>query len=228
MLATHPQERCVQPARVATHDRRSAMGEDGPPNIDLFTPIELTGDWRMAGYGSSLAAHHRSFHRRTIANVDMDAAKCVHRTGNPGDIGHVEEATAVCRYAKPNRRRPYRMLDRKRLEPHSVDHYGLSHWQPAPIINGEATDQIPGDLSRIDRTRRTLGKASSMIRMGVRQHNGRRRNPAEPAQPIRPTINHDARRAPLNKQRAMASVPTRADFDLAARTEERQLECPGV
>ena len=120
------------------------------------------------------------------------------------------------------------MLDRKRLEPHSVDHYGLSQWQPAPIINGEATDQIPCDLSRVDRTRSALGKASSMIRMSVRQHNGRRRNPVEPAQPVRPTINHDAYLVALNKQRAMASVPTRAGLDLAARAEECQLECPGV
>ena len=120
------------------------------------------------------------------------------------------------------------MLDRKRLEPHSVDHYGLSQWQPAPIINGEATDQIPCDLSRVDRTRSALAKAGSMIRMSVRQHNSRRRNPVEPAQPVRPTINHDAYLVALNKQRAMASVPTRAGLDLAARAEECQLECPGV
>jgi len=50
----------------------------------------------MADYGSSLTAHHRSFHRRTIADVDVDAAKCVRRIGNPGDIGHIEEAPAVC------------------------------------------------------------------------------------------------------------------------------------
>lgn len=116
------------------------------------------------------------------------------------------------------------MLDRKHLEPHSVDHYGPSQWQPAPTINGEATDQIPCDLGRVDRTRSALGKASSMIRMSVSQHNGRRRDLVKPAQPVCSTINHDARPVALNKQRAMASMPTRACLDLAARTEERQLE----
>lgn len=59
----------------------------------------------MADYGPSLTAHHRSLHRRTIADVDVDAAKCVRRIRNPGNIGHIEEATVVCRYAKPDRRR---------------------------------------------------------------------------------------------------------------------------
>ena len=46
----------------------SAMGEDGTPNINLFTPIELTGDWRMADLRS--VSYWRTIdraHRRTIA-----------------------------------------------------------------------------------------------------------------------------------------------------------------
>jgi hypothetical protein len=96
VLATELPERCIQPSRIAAHDRRSAMGKDGSPNVSLFTPFELTCDWSMADQGLCLPAHHRSPHRSTIADVDVDATKCVLRIGHPGDIGHIEKATAVC------------------------------------------------------------------------------------------------------------------------------------
>ena len=49
-------------------------------------------------------------------------------------------------------------------------------------------------------TRSAPGKASSMIKMGVRQHDGRRRYGVQQVQPVRSTIDHDTCRIALNKQ----------------------------
>lgn len=62
----------------------------------------------------------------------------------------------------------------------------------------------------------------------MRQHGCRRRNAVEPTHPVRPTVDHDAHRIVLNKQRTVSSVAAGTDLDLAARAEKRQLGCPCV
>jgi len=72
-------------------------------------------------------------------------------------------------------------------------------------------------------TRSPLSKASRVVEMGVREYDCCWRNDAEPAEPIRPTIDHDTGSVVPNKEGAVPPVPARADLDFAARAEKRQL-----
>ncbi len=222
MLATELPKRVSLQSGVATNDRRSAMSENGVPNTGHLAPAELTGDRSMSNHRSSLPAYHRSLHRRSIADIDGNPAKCGRRIGNSGNIGYIEERDAACRHAISNRWSPDRMIDRKRLEVHSVDYDGFSQRQPAPILDLKALDQIPCLPGRVDRTRSAIGKAASMIRMCMRQHDRSRCHTTEAATPVHPAIDHDACRIALNKQRTVSSVTTGTNVDLPARPEERQ------
>jgi hypothetical protein len=59
----------------AAHDRRSAMGEENPPNMRPCTPVELFDDWGMADQRTLLSPHHRPHYGCTIADIEIDPAK---------------------------------------------------------------------------------------------------------------------------------------------------------
>ena len=76
----------------------------------------------------------------------------------------------------------------------------------------------------INRTRRPFGKPASMIEVCMCQHEGRRRNGLQLAEPVSSAIDHDPSILVLDQQGTMTSVPSRARFDLAPRAEKRKLK----
>jgi len=92
-----------------------------------------------------------------------------------------------------------------------------------PVANGKAAEQMERFFCRKNGTRSPLSKASRVVEMGVREYDCCWRNDAEPAEPIRPTIDHDTGSVVPNKEGAVPPVPARADLDFAARAEKRQL-----
>jgi hypothetical protein len=161
---------------VATHDWRSAMGEHGVANSGLFAPAELDNDRRVADKPAISFAHHCALDGRPIANIDVDPPKNARGIGERRHVWQIEETSVLCRHAISNGWRSNRMLDWDRREPGSVDHYRFFQRQLAPIANGKAMDESPCLPGRVDGTGSARSKTSSMIRMGMRQHDCRRRN----------------------------------------------------
>jgi len=62
-----------------------------------------------------------------------------------------------------------------------------------------------------------------VIGVGVRQHDGGGRKGTEPAEPIRPAIDHDAGIFVPNEHCTVTPVPAGPDLNLTARTDKRQL-----
>ena len=67
----------IRGPRAGAHDRRSAMGEDNPPNMRLCTPVELFDDRGMADQRTPLSPHHRPHYGRAIADIEVYPAKRV-------------------------------------------------------------------------------------------------------------------------------------------------------
>lgn len=85
----------IRGPRAGAHDRRSAMGEDNPPNMRLCTPVELMDDRGMADERTPLSPHHRPHYGCAIADIEIDPAKrtsCVWQLGN---IWQIEETALL-------------------------------------------------------------------------------------------------------------------------------------
>lgn len=116
------------------------------------------------------------------------------------------------------------MLNPARLEPHSANRYRSCERYLASIMNGPALQQALSFAGGIDWAGRAMNEPSGMIKMRMRENDCSRRNGVKPPKPIRPAIYHDPGALMLNQQCAMASVPSRAYFDLAACAEKREFK----
>ena len=119
------------------------------------------------------------------------------------------------------------MLNRKSAKPHTADHDGFVRRHITPVTNWKSIEQGPRRFRRIDGARRALRQAPGMISMGMRQHNRRRRDRLQQAQPVLAAIDHDAGVAGPDKRRAVTPMLARPDVDLTACPEKSQVSRRG-
>ena len=186
------------------------MGENRLMQLRLRTPFELRCDCRVADQRAVLHAYHGPPERCAVANIDIDAAQRGRRVGKLRDIWQIEERGGVDGHSVADGRRSYGMLNPIRLEAYAADFYGSRQRYDASISNREAHQQALRLVGGVDRAWRAFGKPAGMIAVGMRQHDCRRRNDVQAAEPVRAAIDHDAGVAVLNQQRTVALVPARA------------------
>ena len=116
------------------------------------------------------------------------------------------------------------MLNPVCFEVHSINFHCLRQRYDAAIANREAHQQAPRLASGVDRAWCAFAKPSGMIEVGMCEHDCSRRNSAQPAKPICPTIDHDAGVVVFNQQCTVALMPTRVYPDLTPCAEKLEFE----
>src|SRR6056297_350435 len=215
-------------ALVAAYDVGSAVGHDHFFDPFLAAPCQLLGDRRVADQLARflVLADHLALDRRAVAYVGADAGESLFAIVDPDDVGHVEDGHAAGPDSVADRRRAGRVNDRKGLE---IDPRDRAHppgrQRVAQLLrHGE----IPHDLPRL------FGGEYRAGRFGVAQREGvvgmrvgdhdRFRPDIVPARfPTLAGVDHDPPPSIFHKRRRIKTVPPRARFDVAARSEKNDL-----
>ena len=197
------------------------MGEDRPMQVCPGAPVELSCNGDMADQSPVLYAHHRTSHRGAIADINADSAERFRRIWKLGNVRYVKESTYLGRDAVSDGWRADGMLNGIGLERYSANRDCFFDRHTASITEGKTTNQAQRLACSINWARCALSKTSGVIWMSMCQQDRRWRNGRQSAKPIRAAINHDSSIILLDKQRTVASMPTRINLELAPRTEKR-------
>ena len=177
--------------------------------------------------GSSVAAapaHHRPLQRGTVADIEGDPAECLFRLEQRGDVRHVEERLASCRYPIAHGEGPQRMGHTEGLDADRADADWALRLDHAGLGEGKAGDEGQGFGSGIDRARRAVGKTESMVAVRVGEHDGGWIDPLEARKPIGAAIDHHPRASLPHQEGAVTKMAARPDLDLAPSAEKGELD----
>lgn len=94
-----------------------------------------------------------------------------------GEIGNIEEGSAIRGHAIADRRRPQRMIDRKRLKLHPANAERLPGFHRMAIFERIMINKRPGLCCGIDRTQRTTSQPEGVIVMAMGENDSCRREP---------------------------------------------------
>ena len=185
-----------------------------------FTISEPCPDRGVADCPSIPAPDDRARKRGAVADVEVEAGKCLVLVDDRDEVRRVEDRRSTGRDAVADCRRSQRVLHRKRLKPDPQHRQWPARLHDPALGEGIASDRAPGRRGRVYRARGTVSKPGRVVGVRVREDDRSRAQPRKPIAPVEATIDHHLAAAVADEQRAVASVPARSRLDFAPRAEE--------
>src|SRR5262249_43254781 len=135
-----PDQRTDLP-RVAADDRRAAMGEQRLRNARVFAPVELLDDRSMTDAGTPATPNEGPPDRGAVTDVEINAFERGPPIADSGHVRGIEEAPRARRNSIADGRRTGGMLQRKRLEPKSIDFPGRARRDRTRVLDRKTPQQ---------------------------------------------------------------------------------------